>query len=101
MRVWTGIPATSSTGPTVVVTHHAPHPDSLPGPHAELGWCYASVLRELIHALGPEFWVHGHIHQAADYRVGPTRIVCNPHGHVEEASGFDPAKVVSIGRHAT
>ena len=62
-------------GPTVVVTHHAPHPDSLPDLHADLRWCYASDLRDLIHANGVDLWVHGHIHASTDYRVGSTRIV--------------------------
>lgn len=82
-------------GPTVVVTHHAPHPDSLPDPHADLRWCYASDLRDVILADGPELWVHGHIHAAADYRVGPTRIVCNPRGHHGERSNFNPNKVLA------
>lgn len=85
-------------GPTVVVTHHAPHPDSLPGPHADMPWCYASDLRDLIHARAPDLWVHGHVHHAADYLVGRTRIVCNPRGHADEASGFDPAKVMCLER---
>ena len=41
-------------GPTVVVTHHAPHPDSLPPSHGELAWCYASDLSELIIERGPD-----------------------------------------------
>ena len=85
-------------GPTVVVTHHAPHPDSLPDPHADLRWCYASDMRDLIHARGPALWVHGHTHAAVDYVVGPTRIVCNPRGHVEESSGFVSDRVVVLGR---
>lgn len=40
-------------GPTVVVTHHAPHPASLPDPHADLSWCYASDLTGLIMDRGP------------------------------------------------
>jgi predicted phosphohydrolase len=82
-------------GPTVVVTHHAPHPDSLPNPHADLRWCYASDLRDLIHARGPDVWVHGHVHHAIDYRTGPTRIVSNPRGHVEEATGFRSGLVIA------
>ncbi|BAQ45819.1 metallophosphoesterase [Methylobacterium aquaticum] len=89
--------ATPHDGPTVVVTHHAPHPDSLPDLRADLRWCYASDLRDLIHARGPALWVHGHVHRAADYRVGSTRIVCNPRGHVEEISGFEPARIVHVG----
>lgn len=57
-------------------------------------WRYASDLRDLIHAHWPDLWVHGHIHHAADYRVGRTRIVCNPRDHVDEASGFEPCMIV-------
>lgn len=83
-------------GPTVVVTHHAPHPASLPDPHADLSWCYASDLTDMILDRGPDLWVHGHLHQATDYRVGRTRVVCNPRGHVDERSGFDPAFVITV-----
>nr|WP_245296383.1 metallophosphoesterase [Methylorubrum extorquens] len=75
-------------GPTVVVTHHAPHPSSLPDPHADLAWCYASDLTELILDRGPDLWVQGHVHHAADNRVGRTRVVCDPRGHVGARSGF-------------
>lgn len=84
-------------GPTVVVTHHAPHPNSLIDPREDMRWCYASDLRDIIHSREPDLWVHGHVHHAADYRVGQTRIVCNPRGHVEEVSGFDPALVLPPG----
>ncbi|UMY17107.1 metallophosphoesterase [Methylobacterium organophilum] len=83
-------------GPTVVVTHHAPHPDSLPNPHADLAWCYASDLSDLILAQGPDLWVHGHVHRAADYRVGRTRVFCNARGHMDERSGFDPNCVLEV-----
>jgi len=53
-------------------------------------------VRALIHARAPDLWVHGHVHRAADYLAGRTRIVCNPRGHADKGSGFDPAKVVSI-----
>lgn len=84
-------------GPTVVVTHHAPHPASLQDPHADLAWCYASDLTDLILDRGPDLWVHGHVHRAADYRVGRTRVVCNPRGHADEHSGFDPGMVCTLG----
>lgn len=75
-------------GPTVVVTHHAPHPASLPDPHADLAWCSASDLTDLILDRGPDLWVHGHVHRASDYRIGRTRVVCNPRGHRDEHTGF-------------
>lgn len=83
-------------GPTVVVTHHAPLPESLPDPHADLRWCDASDLRDLVHARGPDLWVHGHVHTASDYVLGPTRVLCNPRGHADEATGFDPGRVAVV-----
>ncbi|WP_246748020.1 metallophosphoesterase [Methylobacterium sp. SD274] len=40
--------AVSHPSPTVVVTHHAPHPASLPRADAYLRWCDASDLSDLI-----------------------------------------------------
>jgi hypothetical protein len=92
--------AVPSDGPSVAVTHHAPHPSSLWDADADLRWCYASDLSDLIHARAPNLWVHGHVHLRRDYRVGTTRIVCNPRGHVDEpsVSGFDPSFVVDVPR---
>jgi 3',5'-cyclic AMP phosphodiesterase CpdA len=83
-------------GPTVVVTHHAPHPGSLPSQHAHLAWCDASDLTPLLHASGPDLWVHGHVHRHVDYRVGRTRVVCNARGHVEEETGFQADFAVDV-----
>ena len=87
-------------GPTVVATHHAPHPDSLPSRFAHLAWCDASDLTGLIEERGPDLWVHGHVHRHADYRVGRTRIVCNARGHVDERTGFEPGMVVTVAMSA-
>lgn len=81
-------------GTAVVVTHHAPHPASLPDRHAHLAWCDASDLTELIEAGAPDLWVHGHVHRHVDYRLGLTRIVCNARGHADEKTGFAPDLVV-------
>jgi 3',5'-cyclic AMP phosphodiesterase CpdA len=84
-------------GPTVVVSHHAPHPMSLPDGGFDLAHCYASDLSRLIHDRQPSLWVHGHLHSRSDYRIGNTRIVCNARGHVDEASNFDPAFTIDVG----
>ena len=88
--------AVPHNGPTVVVTHHAPHPGSLPNPNAHLAWCDASDLSELILDRGPDLWVHGHVHRAADYRVERTRVVCNARGHTDERSGFVPDLIIAL-----
>ena len=100
--------ATSFDGPTVVVTHHAPHPRSLRSPMFidDTDASFASDLSAVIERYEPALWIHGHLHNASDYQVGATRVVCNPRGYVTfrsksgaEASEnffFDPLKVVEI-----
>lgn len=88
-------------GPTVVVTHHAPHPKILDGRHGgRLDWCYSSNLQLLIEETGPDLWLHGHIHHAVDYDIGGTRIVSNPRGYAfdpaERNNGFDPGRIIDI-----
>lgn len=71
-------------GPTVVVTHHCPHPTSIPARFAGdiLTPAFCSDLSSLIEEFQPALWVHGHTHDSFDYRVGGTRVVCNPRGYV-------------------
>lgn len=100
-------------GPTAVVTHHAPHERSLRGGEwrEPLDAGYASDLSALLEGpTAPALWVHGHIHESRDYRVGATRVVANPRGYVSlakgprgqpdrqvpEHQGFDPAFVVEV-----
>lgn len=87
-------------GPTVVVTHHAPHPKSV-HPRFEgstLNAAFASDLTELLEADGPELWVHGHMHDPSDYRVGNTNILANPRGYHNENSRYNPTLVVEVER---
>ncbi|MGA0530772.1 metallophosphoesterase [Hansschlegelia sp. KR7-227] len=71
-------------GPTVVVTHHAPHPRSLRESKVTetIDASYASDLTEFIERWRPALWIHGHVHKNRDYRVADTRIVSNPRGYV-------------------
>lgn len=86
---------------TVIVTHHAPHPDSIPTRFAGdlLSTCYASDLTRLMGKAG--LWIHGHMHSSADYNIGGTRIVANPRGYPHKNGGmenstFNPAFIVQI-----
>lgn len=68
----------------IVMTHHAPSPRSVPPRYAASAAtpAFASDLRELMHATwAPVLWVHGHIHQPADYVEGITRVVSHPRGY--------------------
>ena len=85
---------------TVVVTHHAPSLRSLAprfaGSPLNGGFCVD--LEEIIASYQPLFWIHGHLHDTADYMIGRTRVVCNPFGYEgrEENPAFNPAAVVEV-----
>jgi len=95
--------ATQHDGPTVVVTHHAPHPGSVQPQHqgSRLSPAFASDLAALIEDFQPELWIHGHDHGSHDYRVGRTRIFANQAGYPNlhgdrENHGFDPRCVIEV-----
>jgi len=92
-------------GPTVVVTHHAPSPRSLPPRFIgdPLNVAYASDLERLIERWKPSLWLHGHIHDSADYRIGETWIRTNPKGYgpsrqfgATENPAFDPQLIIEL-----
>lgn len=57
---------------------------------------FASDLSELIDRGRPDLWVHGHVHDSCDYRIGDTRILCNPRGYNDENSNFNPVLVINV-----
>ena len=77
---------------TVVVTHHAPHPDSVPAHFAKdmLSAAYASDLSRLMGKAG--LWIHGHMHHSVDYNVNGTRIISNPRGYMHKNGGFENSR---------
>lgn len=92
--------ATPVAGATVVVTHHAPSAKSIAGTVDLPDAAFASDLEPMILQHQPELWVHGHVHQHCDYRIGNTRIIANPRGYQGddwgEDSGFVEDLVVEV-----
>ncbi|MGO4328522.1 metallophosphoesterase family protein [Cupriavidus sp. 2TAF22] len=94
--------AAGHDGKTVVITHFAPSPQSISPQFAgsALNACFVSDLSREIEAWQPALWVHGHTHDSFDYRVGATRVVCNPRGYAREGKlenpKFDPGLVLEI-----
>ena len=82
----------------VVITHHAPSGRSIVAKYAGKPFnpCYPSNLDDLVERSGPALWVHGHVHDSQDYRIGGTRVVCNPKGYGDENPAFDPGLVVEV-----
>ena len=95
--------ATPHDGPTVVVTHFAPAPESIHPRFAgsPLNGCFVSDLEAKILRWEPRLWLHGHVHDSFDYRVGSTRVISNPRGYapagVVENARFDPALTIELG----
>lgn len=89
-------------GPTVVVSHHAPHRNSVDSEFLTdpLSPAYASNLTAMITTYQPSLWIHGHDHRHHDYQIGSTRIVANPAGYPmrygRENVKFDPYFIVQI-----
>lgn len=87
-------------GPTVVVTHHLPSLRSVAPQFKDdaLNPAYASHLDALVEGSGAELWIHGHTHSSCDYRIGRTRVVCNPRGYCDFAlnPNFNPTLVVEV-----
>lgn len=96
-------------GPTVVVSHHGPHPNSVHERFAGsiINTAFVSDLTPLLGRA--RLWIHGHVHNSFDYEVAGTRIVTNPRGYATnrlaamsptqlewENPEFDPCRVVDV-----
>ncbi len=83
----------------VVVTHHAPSPESIPVAFDGDAFnpAFASNMRRFIAETGAKLWVHGHLHSPSDYTVGDTRVLANPRGYpTESRRGFQPGLAVEV-----
>ena len=85
----------------VVLTHHAPSRRSISPRFAgdALNPCFVSEVIEKIHFAKPvALWLHGHVHDAFDYELNGTRVVCNPLGYLGGVEGhdFDGGKLVEV-----
>lgn len=74
----------------VVVTHFSPSYRSCSQKYllSEINAGFHSHLDWLIEEIAPSMWIHGHTHDAFDYRIDKTRVICNPRGYfgVEDTS---------------
>ena len=88
----------------VVVGHHTPSFQSMHPMYANdtlMNGGYHSDLSEFI-LDHPQIvlWTHGHTHHPFDYKIGETRIVCNPRGYendgYSEETGWNPNILLEI-----
>jgi len=82
--------------PVVVVGHHAPSRASTHPRYKNetiMNGAYSTNLDNwILDRRQIRLWTHGHTHEDFDYRIGTTRIVCNPrgyNGYEERADNFE------------
>ncbi|MGP5210197.1 metallophosphoesterase [Psychrobacter alimentarius] len=88
---------------TIVMSHHSVSPLSVSEKYASLpsNAAFVSDFSEWMHKdWAPMLWVHGHTHEAFDYRIGNTRVIVNPRAYPNEVSStalaFSWDKVIHI-----
>ena len=82
----------------VVITHHMPSHLSVAEIYEDnpLTRYFLCAVDDVILDLQPKLWVHGHTHVPCDYRLGDTRVVCNPKGYPEERGLDRPYGPVTV-----
>ena len=64
---------------------------------SKVNGAFASNLDDLIERYRPRLWIHGHMHDPVDERIGATRIIANPHGFsLTEGADFEPSLIVTV-----
>jgi predicted phosphodiesterase len=84
-------------GKFVVVTHHSPSRQSTHPRYQnqyQLNGGYSSEYDDFI-VNHPQIkvWTHGHTHHPFDYKIGKTRILCNPRGYINHEHSADVFKL--------
>ena len=89
------------SGPTVVVTHHAPSFMATTERYAmgNIPGAYATNLEKLIMQHKPAAWLFGHVHVSHRFDIGDTVVTNNPRGYARNNKlnkKFDPEAYVDI-----
>lgn len=84
-------------GADIVVTHHCPSFRSVherykkglakSSPQFHVNYGFASRLDDLVKEMKAKIWIHGHTHDAFDYKIESTRVLCHPCGYPSERNG--------------
>ena len=84
----------------VVVGHHAPSKASTHPRYKDeevMNGGYSTNLDDfIIDHPQIKLWTHGHTHEDFDYRVGSTRVVCNPRGYINYEDRADTFKLKTV-----
>jgi Icc-related predicted phosphoesterase len=97
---WLNYMLASDQRKTVFLGHHTPSRRSIHPRYATQTLMNGAFCNELDGMIEQHdhlvLWTHGHVHNAWDYQIGNTRVVCNPYGYPDEEKEYDPNFVVEI-----
>lgn len=85
--------------PDIIVSHHAPHKDSVPNQFKDdfpVNYAYYTDLTDVIKTIKPKYWFHGHMHEGSNYKVDGTTVYCNPWGYRHENRELKLNEVLTI-----
>ncbi len=104
-RAWLeGSLASTKAQSNVVITHFAPVSQCVPARYQgdRLNPYFVAGCEDIVARFEPDFWLYGHIHQAADFTLGKTRFINNARCYPNENSGydFDPNKLIEVENSA-
>lgn len=70
-------------GPTVILTHHGVHGNSVADRFkgSDINAAFVSDLTGVLSKHKPVLAIHGHVHDSFDYMLGASRVVANPRGY--------------------
>lgn len=82
----------------VIISHHLPHSNSVASKYLRYRTnafflCEAGI--DIMDSK-PKLWIHGHTHTRCDYRIGDTRVICNPVGYPGESNDYCSDLVIDI-----
>ena len=84
----------------VIAGHHAPSRLSTHARYADdtvMNGGYSSSLDDyIIDHPQIKLWTHGHTHHDFDYRIGSTRVVCNPRGYINYEESADRWQLITV-----
>ena len=88
----------------VVITHHSPSylsiSEKYKNDHEMNGGYHSELSNFILDNPNILLWTHGHTHDVLDYKIGETRIICNPRGYesdsYNENTGWNPNLLLEI-----
>ncbi len=80
----------------VVISHFCPSEKSVHPRYGKslLNGYFTANMEKYMDTIG--YWFFGHTHDSFDYKLGETRVICNPKGYGSENKDFNPNLIIPL-----